>query len=536
MPRQIRPSCACLLLIALFVFAGCDAGPSPDAPSAGDAPALPSSIEGRGQKNLYQPGDASEDVIPGQYIVVLKDQVATPGTPVARSAVQQTASAFAQMSGVQIRHQYSTALSGFSATLSDQALAQVASDPRVAFVEKDRRVHAVATQTGATWGLDRSDQRSGTNGQYTYSATGQGVTAYIIDTGIRTAHSEFGGRASAGFDAFGEDGQDGNGHGTHVAGTVGGRTYGIAKDVALVAVRVLNDEGSGSNSGVIAGVDWVTENASGPSVANMSLGGGASQALDNAIQNSINSGVAYAVAAGNENQNACNVSPARVDDALAVGSTTSSDRRSSFSNYGSCVDIFAPGSSITSAWHTSNTATRTISGTSMASPHVAGVAALYLESNAGASPAEVFGSITSTATQGALSGIRSGSPNRLLFSPLSEGGDSGGGDGGDGDDAPCSDCAHYTNALSGPGDYDYQPDGDYFSFEGGTLSGYLRGPSNADFDLYLWKWNGRRWVTVASATSPSSSEDLVYDGSSGTYVWRLYSYSGSGSYDFYAGP
>ena len=236
----------------------------------------------------------------------------------------------------------------------------------------------------ATWGLDRIDQRSlPLNNTYTYNATGAGVKAYIIDTGIRTTHTQFGGRAIDGFDAIDSalPAADCNGHGTHVAGTVGGTTYGVAKGVTLVAVRVLDCNGSGSTSGVIAGINWVTGNhaAGAPAVANMSLGGGASSALDKAVRNSIADGVTYALAAGNDNTNACNQSPARTAEALTVGSTTSSDARSSFSNFGTCVDLFAPGSSITSAWNTNDTATNTISGTSMATPHVAGAAALYLQ-------------------------------------------------------------------------------------------------------------------------------------------------------------
>ncbi len=253
---------------------------------------------------------------------------------------------------------------------------------------------------------------------YVYNFTGSGVRAYVIDTGILTSHRQFGSRASAVYDAFGGNGQDCNGHGTHVAGTIGGSTYGVAKSARLRAVRVLDCGGSGPTSGVIAGVEWVTANHIKPAVANMSLGGGASTSLDMAVNNSINAGVTYAVAAGNENQNACNVSPARVGNALTVGSTTSSDARSSFSNFGTCVDLFAPGSSITSAWSTSTTATRTISGTSMASPHVAGVAALYLQSDTGASPATVRDAIIDAATTDRLSGIGSGSPNRLLYSLL----------------------------------------------------------------------------------------------------------------------
>jgi subtilisin family serine protease len=243
------------------------------------------------------------------------------------------------------------------------------------------------------------------------------VNAYIIDTGIRRTHTQFGGRALIGFDAVG-DGQntnDCNGHGTHVSGTVGGSTYGVAKSVRLFAVRVLNCSGSGSTSGVIAGVDWVTAHHVAPAVANMSLGGGVSSALDTAVRNSIASGVTYAIAAGNSNINAANQSPARVSEAITVGATTRTDARSSFSNFGSVVDIFAPGSSILSAWNTSDTATNTISGTSMATPHVTGVVARFLQTNPGASPATARNAIVNAATLNHLSGIPTGTANRLLF-------------------------------------------------------------------------------------------------------------------------
>jgi subtilisin family serine protease len=250
-------------------------------------------------------------------------------------------------------------------------------------------------------------------------STGSGVNAYVIDTGIRTTHTNFGGRAVGGFTAIndGRGSTDCNGHGTHVAGTIGSTTWGVAKAVRLIAVRVLSCSGSGSNSGVIAGVNFVTSNhtAGQPAVANMSLGGGASTALDTAVNNSIADGVTYAVAAGNSNTNAANSSPARVANAITVGSSTSSDARSSFSNFGSVVDIFAPGSSITSTWSTSNTATNTISGTSMATPHVAGVAARYLQTNPGASPATVRNALVADATTNVLTGIPSGTANRLLF-------------------------------------------------------------------------------------------------------------------------
>jgi subtilisin family serine protease len=357
-----------------------------------------------------------EKRIQDQYIVVLNDNVADVDLESARLAQNY----FGDRSG---GHTYRRALKGFSVRMSEKQAAKLATDPRVAFVEEDSEVEASATQTGATWGLDRIDQRNlPLDGSYTYNFTGSGITAYIIDTGIRATHTQFGGRVISGFTAI-NDGQgtnDCNGHGTHVAGTVGSSTYGVAKNVSLVAVRVLGCTGSGSTSGVIAGVDWVTSNHTPgtPAVANMSLGGGASTALDNAVNNSINDGVTYAVAAGNSNANACNSSPSRVPNALTVGSTTNTDARSSFSNFGTCVDIFAPGSSITSTWSTSDTATNTISGTSMASPHVAGVAALYLSSNPGASPATVAAAIINSATLNKVTNPGSGSPNRLLYSLL----------------------------------------------------------------------------------------------------------------------
>ncbi len=360
-------------------------------------------------------GAQRASVIDGRYIVVL-DGAAT-------NADEKAAAQEARAAGARDIDRYAAVLDGFSGRFSEQALQQIRRNPDVSYVEADQRVTASATQSPATWGLDRIDQRSRplTN-SYTYDRTGAGVTAYIIDTGINAAHTEFGGRVTPGATAIndGRGSSDCNGHGTHVAGTVGGATYGVAKQVTLVPVRVLDCSGSGSTSGVIAGVDWVTSNhTSGPAVANMSLGGGASTTLDNAVSRSISDGVSYSVAAGNENTNACYGSPARVGSALTVGSTTSTDARSSFSNYGSCVDLFAPGSSITSAWWTSNTATNTISGTSMATPHVAGAAALYLQGHPTASPATVASAITGNATTGVVSGAGTGSPNRLLYSRIS---------------------------------------------------------------------------------------------------------------------
>jgi subtilisin family serine protease len=324
------------------------------------------------------------------------------------------------------KHIYRRALKGFSIHLSEKKAQKLALDPSVAYVEQDQEVSLVATQTGATWGLDRIDQRNlPLNGTYNYDFTGAGIKVYVIDTGILTSHTQFGGRAISGYTAIndGNGSSDCNGHGTHVAGTVGGSTYGVAKGATLVAVRVLDCNGDGTNSGVIAGVDWVTSDhqPGQPAVANMSLGGGASTALDTAVNNSINDGITYAVAAGNGDllgnpQNACNYSPARAANAITVGATSSNDARGSFSNYGTCLDIFAPGVNITSSWSTSTTATNTISGTSMASPHVAGVAALYLQSNPGASPATVTAAIINNSTPNKVTSPGTGSPNRLLYS------------------------------------------------------------------------------------------------------------------------
>lgn len=351
-------------------------------------------------------GLGAPGALSGSYIVILD-----------KDADKQV---LAKKYGGELKRTYASAVNGFSASgLSETGAKRLAADPAVGKVVQNKKLSINSTQDNPpSWGLDRIDQAETTGDKkYTYpEAGGEGVTAYVIDTGVRISHKDFGGRAAHGFDAVDgdESADDGNGHGTHVAGTIAGTSHGVAKKAKVVAVRVLDDNGSGTTEQVVAGIDWVTQHHSGPSVANMSLGGGADEALDEAVRRSIAAGVTYAVAAGNESTDAGQGSPSRVPEAVTVASSTSDDSQSSFSNFGSVVDLYAPGSDITSAWNDSDSGTKVISGTSMATPHVVGAAALYLAGHKDASPGQVAQALIAGATSGKITNPSSGTPNKLL--------------------------------------------------------------------------------------------------------------------------
>lgn len=483
----------------------------------------------------------TEGSIAGRYIVVLDDE--TNENLKYPTEAENLSQKLISRYGGKVDQLFKHALKGYSVEMSAAAAALLSQDERVKYVEEDVEIYATSDQTGATAGLDRIDQRNSLlNGIYTYTATGSGVHAYVIDSGIRGTHADFGGRVVAGFDAF-ADGQNGNdcfGHGTHVAGTIGSATFGVAKNVTLHSVRVLNCSGGGTVSGIVAGIDWVTGNHIKPAVANISVSAnGVSTSLDAAISKSVAAGVTFVVAAANNGADACGYSPARVPNAITVGAVGSNDERGGFSNFGSCLDIFAPGVGIVSLSNADDTSSTKKSGTSMASPHAAGVAALFLETNQLASPATVANAIINSSTTGSVTNAGAGSPNRLLYSAFTAS-----------KPAPTptpsptptptptptpvppSACTGnlYSGTLSSTGAIVYHSSSAGFDGKAGSFQGTLNvlGTNQASFRLE--KKSIVSWSTVANSVSTPSGASVNYNGTAGTYRWRVYAVSGSGNY------
>jgi subtilisin family serine protease len=552
------------LVVAGVAIAGAGAAQAANRPGPGPEPSgpAPSISVGALAPKANSPAPLrtapAGRAVAGRYIVGLRTG-ATLNAPVQR----------ARKRGIGVQRQFAHSVNGYLANLDAGQLDAVRADPDVAWVEADQIFHTTTTQANADYGLDRLDQRAlPLSGSFNFTATGAGVTAFVVDTGIRATHTQFAGRVGAGLSVIndGNGTNDCNGHGTHVAGTIGGSTFGVAKAVRLIPVRVLACNGSGSTSGIIAGLDFVAQNHSGPSVANLSLGGGASAALDAAINRVVASGVTVAVAAGNERQNACNVSPARAPAALTVGATTRTDTRdTSYSNFGSCVDLFAPGTGIRSSVSSSDSATAVFSGTSMASPHVAGVVAAYLQGHPNDTPAQVAAAIVGSATTGVVANAGTNSPNRLLFSDPGSGGTapttttttsaappttttttatgtattttsrpatttttSAGAGGGQACDGLQN---QRSGSLGRTGASAIEPGGNFYTARrSGTHRACLAGPAEADFDLYLYRWNGSRWVIVARSEGDTASETVSFTGNAGFYLWRVVSAEGSGSY------
>ncbi|XP_071498643.1 extracellular serine proteinase-like [Diadema antillarum] len=479
-----------------------------------------------------------KDRIPGRYLVKLK-------------AGKSLESTIASLGDVRIIHKYRTVFNGFAAELTNDMVTYLRSSGLVEYIEEDGIVRASSV---ASWGLDRVDQISlPLNDEFNPIGDGSDVDVYVIDTGINAAHQDFGGRAQIGYDALGGDGVDCNGHGTHCSGTVGGTVYGVASGTRIFGVRVLNCYGSGSTADVVEGCEWVANNHVRTSVASLSLGGGASQTTDDAIAYMVDAGITVAVAAGNDDADACNYSPARAAPAISVGATDAEDVRAYFSNYGYCVDIFAPGVSITSAWYDSDTATNTISGTSMACPHVAGAAAVLLGIEPELTPQEVREKLQLKANGNAgIGDLQTGSPDLLLY--IGEG-DAGGGFITDPyapipTNPPPAGCGGYFNESSGsftspnyPNNYENSLTCDYLVVTGDgkavtvTFDDFnLESSSSCSYDsltIYdgasssdnlLGEWCGTNSPGIVTGYSQSmlirfkTDSSLTYSGFSASYV------------------
>ncbi|WP_020524865.1 S8 family peptidase [Catelliglobosispora koreensis] len=554
---------------------------------------------------------ASPHAVDGRYIVVLKDQSGAGVQSAGAKAAELT-----QAHGGSIRHSYAGLFNGFAAQMTAGQAKAMARNSKVSYVEQVLRMSVQDTQNNPpNWGDDRVDQRDlPLNQTFTYpSNPGQGVTVYVLDTGINVSHQDFTGRVGSGYDFVDNDSNpaDCHGHGTHVAGTAAGTTYGIAKKATVVALRVLNCQGSGYDDDFIAAINWIRNNGTKPAVANYSIGCGSpcsSQALDSAVQGLVDWGVQFVMAAGNSNQDACGFSPQKVSAGITVGNTTSSDAKNSGSSWGSCLDLFAPGTSIVSASHSSNNGSATMTGTSMASPHVAGAAAVYLGQNSGATSAQVRNALVNNGTTGKVTNPGSGSPNVLLYTGFMNGTPTGPAVTNPGNQSTvintaaslqmqasggttpyswsatglpaglsissssglisgtptaagtsnvtvtvtdasnqsgstsftwavtssggtCSGHEFTTTGSLSAGAAQIRPSsGSYYSSVSGAHKANLCGPSGADFDLYLQRWNGFSWVNVAVSDSPSNHEAINYSGIAGYYRYRVYAYGGSGAY------
>lgn len=453
----------------------------------------------------------SANPIPNRYIVRLADDNFRSAAPDSRE-VAAAANDLAADYGAVPDLVYFAAMKGFAAEMSPKAAMMLANDPRVLMVEEDGIVRGMDAQPNAPWGLDRIDQRIlPMDGSYNHSPVDTTVHVYVIDSGIRASHMDFGGRATADFDGIidGQNGNDCNGHGTHVAGTVGGNTSGVAKGVRLHGVRVLGCGNTGTVSTVLAGVDWVAANRQSPAVVNMSLGSGVSELLDFVINQTIESGITFVVSAGNSTSDACNVSPARIPNAITVGATTQQDGIAWFSNFGSCVDIMAPGFEITSAWIFGDQSYKSMNGTSMAAPHVTGMAARYLFDNPTATPTQVTNHLLGNATVGMIGGLDQATPNLLLYG-----------------ESPADSCSGTSFQGYIPRDATAYHSASGFSAGGGTFSAVLTIFDSLSAEITLQRRSGSSWTDVASTTD----EILTLDAPSGTYRWKVTSLKGGSDY------
>ena len=466
----------------------------------------------------------AQNAIPGRYIVVLDDDASAENA----LSVEAIASDLHKKYRGKPDRFYSNALKGYSVEMTESAAIRLSAEPAVKYIEEDAIVEPQGIQTNAPWGISRIDQRDWQyplSTEYKYNATGNGVHVYVIDSGILTSHPDFGGRAVEGFDAFNDPTpiSQCSGHGTHIAGTVGSSTFGVAKGVIIHSVRVQPCSGFATTSTVIAGIDWINRNVQFPAVTNLSLASTYSRSFEDAVKSSIGLGITYTVAAGNYAADACNYSPAHLADAITVGSMGSSDSWDPSTNYGTCIDLLAPGVTIRSTWNTAEYSSFDLSGTSTAAPHAAGVAALYLEANPNASPREVQEALISNSTSGAVYGLGNNTPNRLLFSNF----------GFSANPAPQCAGVSFEGLLTVPGLSTFQSSKIGFVTSQGVLKGALSVPENANFRLHLEKrLNGRRadFETVASSSGGEPTETVEVRVRNGTYRWRIESLAGTGAY------